>query len=119
MNLRPPRSTRTYTPFPYTTLFRSPAAQSVPPAATPPGHEIADRLVLTRPEQVRALGHPLRTTIPGLLTERAASVAELAEATHRSEEHTSELQSLMCISYAVSCWKKKTQTSNTATPKHA
>jgi len=55
----------------------------VTPAAPPPGHEIADRLVLTRPAQVRALGHPLRTTILGLLTERAASVAELAEATHR------------------------------------
>lgn len=40
-------------------------------------------MVLTRPEQVRALGHPLRTTILSLLTERAASVAELAAATHR------------------------------------
>ena len=53
------------------------------PAAPPPGHEIADRLVLTRPAQARAVGHPLRMTILGLLTERAASVAELAEATHR------------------------------------
>lgn len=52
-------------------------------ARTPPGHELADRLVLTRAEQVRALGHPLRTTILGLLTERAASVAELAAATGR------------------------------------
>ena len=55
--------------------------QAVP--ATPPGHDLADRLVLTRAEQVRALAHPLRTTILGLLTERAASVAELAEATGR------------------------------------
>lgn len=51
--------------------------------ATPPGHDLADRLVVTRAEQVRALAHPLRTTILGLLTERAASVAELAEATGR------------------------------------
>ncbi|HEY9497302.1 MAG TPA: helix-turn-helix domain-containing protein [Intrasporangium sp.] len=65
-------------------MTRHPSApRSVTPAAPPPGHEIADRLVLTRPAQVRALGHPLRTTILGLLTERAASVAELAEATHR------------------------------------
>ena len=50
---------------------------------TPPGHDLADRLVLTRAGQVRALAHPLRTTILGLLTERAASVAELAEAIGR------------------------------------
>ncbi|WP_392543630.1 ArsR/SmtB family transcription factor [Oryzobacter telluris] len=50
---------------------------------TPPGHDLADRLVLTRAAQVRALAHPLRTTILGLLTERAASVAELAQATGR------------------------------------
>lgn len=51
--------------------------------APPPGHALADRLVLDRAEQVRALAHPLRTTILGLLTERAASVAELAEAVDR------------------------------------
>lgn len=51
--------------------------------ATPPGHDLADRLVLTRAAQVRALAHPLRTAILGLLTERAASVAELAQATGR------------------------------------
>jgi DNA-binding transcriptional ArsR family regulator len=51
----------------------------------PPGYDLADRLVVTRAEQVRALGHPLRTTVLGLLTERAASVAELAEATGRAK----------------------------------
>jgi hypothetical protein len=56
-------------------------AGTAPP--TPPGHDLADRLVLTRAEQVRALAHPLRTTILGLLTERAASVAELAQAVGR------------------------------------
>ncbi|MEO7449236.1 MAG: helix-turn-helix domain-containing protein [Humibacillus sp.] len=49
----------------------------------PPGHPLADRLVLTRAEQVRSLAHPLRTTILGLLTERAATVSELAEAVGR------------------------------------
>ena len=49
----------------------------------PPGHDLADRLVLSRAEQVRALAHPFRTTVLGLLTERAASVAELAAATGR------------------------------------
>ena len=49
----------------------------------PPGHDLADRLVLTRVDQVRALAHPLRTTILGLLAERPASVAEIAEATGR------------------------------------
>lgn len=51
----------------------------------PPGYDLADRLVVTRAAQVRALAHPLRTTILGLLTERAASVAELARATGRAK----------------------------------
>ncbi|MGL5827122.1 MAG: ArsR/SmtB family transcription factor [Nocardioides sp.] len=59
----------------------APPASAAP--SPPPGHELADRLVLTRADQVRALAHPLRTTILGLLTERAASVAELAEAARR------------------------------------
>src|SRR3546814_5732447 len=69
---RPPRSTRTDTLFPYTTLFRSPRS---PPAGNrdPPGT------------------CPPRSSPPD----------------SRSEEHTSELQSLMRISYAVFCLKKK------------
>lgn len=55
-----------------------------PTAATaPPGYPLADRMVVTRADQVRALAHPLRTTVLGLLAERAASVAELAQATGR------------------------------------
>src|SRR3546814_4112036 len=69
---RPPRSTRTDTLFPYTTLFRSLAPRLGAVAA---GHAVA-RLVEQQPLQ-------------------------------RSEEHTSELQSLMRISYAVFCLKKK------------
>ena len=60
-----------------------PAPADASPSATPPGYDLADRLVVTRAEQVRALAHPLRTTVLGLLTEREASVAELARATGR------------------------------------
>ncbi|MBY5162347.1 ArsR/SmtB family transcription factor [Salsipaludibacter albus] len=49
----------------------------------PPGHDLADRLALTTPAQVKAISHPLRTAILGLLHERAASVTELAEAVER------------------------------------
>jgi DNA-binding transcriptional ArsR family regulator len=45
---------------------------------TPPDYELADRIALTTPAQVKALGHPLRNTILGLLHERAATVSELA-----------------------------------------
>src|SRR3546814_3336923 len=87
---RPPRSTRTDTLFPYTTLFRSRGRRSRRRSATsthfyhePPHRRLAERSMQG----------------PG-----------------RSEEHTSELQSLMRISYAVFCLKKKnTPTSNTTT----
>lgn len=49
----------------------------------PPDYELADRLALTTPAQVRALSNPLRTTILGLLHERAATVTELAAAVAR------------------------------------
>ncbi len=50
---------------------------------SPPDYELAERVVLTRPSQVKAISHPLRTTILGLLHERAASVSELAVALER------------------------------------
>jgi predicted ArsR family transcriptional regulator len=49
----------------------------------PPDYDLADRIALTEPAQVRAIGHPLRTTILQLLTERAATVTELATALGR------------------------------------
>src|SRR3954452_4635879 len=49
----------------------------------PPDYELADRIALTEPGQVKALSHPLRTTILGLLHERAATVNELAVALAR------------------------------------
>src|SRR3546814_4663452 len=78
---RPPRSTRTDTLFPYTTLFRS----------------LLCAAVTTR----RDWNLPMRTTSETMLGAPAASI-------QRSEEHTSEFQSLMRISYAVFCLKKKT-----------
>src|SRR3546814_4155514 len=71
---RPPRSTRTDTLFPYTTLFRSPRVSSSPTA--------------------------LRSSSP-------TAALPSSSPTARSEEHTSELQSLMRISYAVFCLKTK------------
>ena len=50
---------------------------------SPPDYDLADRLALTGPSQVKAISHPLRTTILGLLHERAASVTELAIALER------------------------------------
>jgi DNA-binding transcriptional ArsR family regulator len=49
----------------------------------PPDYDLADRIVLTDPSQVKAIGHPLRNTILGLLHERAATVSELAVALER------------------------------------
>ncbi len=52
-------------------------------ADNPPDYELADRMALTRPAQIKAIGHPLRTTILQLLHERAATVTELAAALDR------------------------------------
>src|SRR3954447_21584241 len=51
--------------------------------STPPDYDLADRLALTTPAQVRAIDHALRTTLLGLLHERAATVTELAAAVAR------------------------------------
>src|SRR3546814_3961789 len=77
---RPPRSTRTDTLFPYTTLFRSP-----------------DRR---------------RATVAGMTEQSKTPRRKPLRSQARSEEHTSELQSLMRISYAVFCLKKKKKTTD-------
>jgi DNA-binding transcriptional ArsR family regulator len=51
--------------------------------SSPPDYDLADRLALTEPSQVKAISHPVRTTILGLLHERAATVSELAVALGR------------------------------------
>src|SRR3546814_4239544 len=109
---RPPRSTRTDTLVPYTTLFRSGLVRMAP----------GDHHPVREPEQGQNTG-PER----GLRGDRAAAQhagqrQQRRQGEHqqrgswRSEEHTSELQSLMRISYAVFCLKKKhTQQSDTET----
>src|SRR3546814_9213957 len=87
---RPPRSTRTDTLFPYTTLFRSPAT-------------IGTGYGFTCVMSSGGIDAPVHNSTD---TGRAS----LGRTVLRSEEHTSELQSLMRISYAVFCLKKKKQT---------
>src|SRR3546814_6087247 len=100
---RPPRSTRTDTLFPYTTLFRSstPRCAATGTTTTPPSAAAP-----TTPSAAACSGNGSHRRPP------------------RSEEHTSELQSLMRISYAVFCLKKKkkqkTQNNKTVThPQHS
>src|SRR3546814_3694950 len=99
---RPPSSTRTDTLFPYTTLFRS--IEQFLAARLALGVQLAGmRLFFVRnARRHRAAGdHDRRHRAAGDHDRR-----QMAEA-QRSEEHTSELQSLMRISYAVFCLKKK------------
>src|SRR3546814_3337428 len=94
MILRPPRSTRTDTLFPYTTLFRSDRHRAI---------EFDDgRGILLRQRAVQ--GDDSRPV--GIFGPGCAGMAG-RDRRLRSEEHTSELQSLMRISYAVFCLKKK------------
>src|SRR3546814_9991872 len=107
MMRRPPRSTRPDTLFPYTTLFRSAVAAvrgaGVDCAGVATG---AGRMGL----YFLSVGAGLRAS--EIVYDRAGSsfAASGAEDYDRSEEHTSELQSLMRISYAVFCLKKKKNT---------
>src|SRR3546814_3758172 len=90
---RPPRSTRTDTLFPYTTLFRS----------------YISVYVYCPGEAIGSLSEGGAKGLGGTYTSPAARCLRYAERASRtrSEEHTSELQSLMRISYAVFCLKKK------------
>src|SRR3546814_3767737 len=100
---RPPRSTRTDTLFPYTTLFRSRRDHT--------RHvELQRQMLRLRGENFAALLAARmmnRNTALCTFEEHHAPGHERNQAQHRSEEHTSELQSLMRISYAVFCLKKK------------
>src|SRR3546814_19750845 len=88
---RPPRSTRTDTLFPYTTLFRS------IPHVVYPEHD---------------MGRRVAHLVKGRMQDFIQFEPDFAMV-KRSEEHTSELQSLMRISYAVFCLKKKKSTTRT------
>src|SRR3546814_8731591 len=93
---RPPRSTRTDTLFPYTTLFRSPHIPGLRYRRGPQSPMMKNDELLRARERVRQNADDLaRRRRRGLWSSL------------RSEEHTSELQSLMRISYAVFCLKKK------------
>src|SRR3546814_8782504 len=118
---RPPRSTRTDTLFPYTTLFRSPAAE-VPPVqgvpALPQAHRGQGRYRAGFPHLRKSAAQGVHGRCARLCDERfrpQADGARTLSARPRSEEHTSELQSLMSISYAVFCIQKK----NIAQIKHS
>src|SRR3546814_3216910 len=106
MQRRPPRATRTDTLFPYTTLFRSRCRRlaHAEPGAVDPGGEGIDAEMLHRAEIVQGL-HQRQRHAGG--DRRPGERQDHPEEAARSEEHTSELQSLMRISYAVFCLKKK------------
>src|SRR3546814_10812352 len=99
---QPPRSTRTDTLFPYTTLFRSPQSAGLVDAHSFP---------------LRAAGRISHGDAEAekLIAKEVAAAPILIRARLRSEEHTSELQSLMRISYAVFCLKKKNNHKNSRT----
>src|SRR3546814_5820401 len=97
---RPPRSTRTDTLFPYTTLFRSDRDRLIEVDLARVAHQRGTRLR----DEPRIARQP-----------RLAERDQPRAGARRSEEHTSELQSLMRISYAVFCLKKK----KSLTPHHA
>src|SRR3546814_10339107 len=114
---RPPRSTRTDTLVPYPTLFRSLSADRRQP--TPAEQRCKHRHLVMRAVDVpKKRAFQVVGAFIGRFVERDledALFALFAQRAHqRSEEHTSELQSLMRISYAVFCLKTKIQ-STTAT----
>src|SRR3546814_10570474 len=116
---RPPRSTRTDTLFPYTTLFRSKAQRvaaadyrhtevwSLLDRNKRPDERVAGRLVVGALRDA-CFWFARWTAGAAATTWAAALILTLLGIGARSEEHTSELQSLMRTSYAVFCLKKKT-----------
>src|SRR3546814_2147877 len=105
---RPPRSTRTDTLFPYTTLFRS-----NPETRRRPGHRRRESRSKSAPQRyVAQAGGREAPRAPSMPARRSA------RSFSRSEEHTSELQSLMRISYAVFCLKKKKKNIHKTDNKH-
>src|SRR3546814_8094551 len=111
---RPPISTRTYTRFPYPTLFRSrrPTGRAGLGSQTcPKAGAFSFASLKRRANLIAGCGCPwVRNQGGGVGQRPVPGDIRTQEHPHpRSEEHTSELQSLMRISYAVFCLKKKTQ----------
>src|SRR3546814_2835474 len=116
---RPPGSTRTDTLFPYTTLFRSGVdrrlhRRALRPLAAAGGDGVGDRADRRGAVPGAAVqggrGEPGRAGRAGRVALGAGRSSAVRGGADRSEEHTSELQSLMRISYAVFCLKKKKKT---------
>src|SRR3546814_7918125 len=115
MRRRPPRSTRTDTLFPYTTLFRSSrsgrnSSKSISAPSFPSGSPAADNAAYrsSRSKSPRCTDtHPSIAAHHDGIRKCPKFRAVNQGLQQRSEEHTSELQSLMRISYAVFCLKKK------------
>src|SRR3546814_1406542 len=111
MLLRPPSSTRTDTLFPYTTLFRSQRAACRRCGARPRRQRLrpSDGRVAARAPDARRRRRRPRRRGAGTDDLDIVGVEDAHAGADRSEEHTSELQSLMRISYAVFCLKKKSK----------
>src|SRR3546814_8868127 len=109
---RPPRSTRTDTLFPYTTLFRSPPSFLIKDLC-----EAQASISVPSTLKCSLLAYSDHAASDLMRWKNSRATSWLNKRSRRSEEHTSELQSLMRISYAVFCLKKKTdntkRTSNT------
>src|SRR3546814_4196488 len=103
MILRPPRATRTDPLFPYTTLFRSTWSIDVSEVPSAADRETLEAEIAAFMQQRIEDGNLSAEDIPLRLARYGLMAPE------RSEEHTSELQSLMRLSYAVFCLKKKTR----------
>src|SRR3546814_7769794 len=114
---RPPISPRTHPLFPYTPLFRSVARTQVPPCSAAPMPHCGVHLLQRSLPLAASTGLALARRGYSPLSPRHPRKPNPPGAVHverRSEEHTSELQSLMRISYAVFCLKKKQNTLNNA-----
>src|SRR3546814_5405379 len=109
---RPPRSTRTDTLFPYTTLFRSLVRKQQRLEHVTPHGVVRPKVMVVRVERRRlgrdSNGQLLRDGRRSQHRGEGDRAKQRALSHERSEEHTSELQSLMRISYAVFCLKTKT-----------
>src|SRR3546814_10474211 len=112
MSRRPPMCTLTYTLFPYTTLFRSSGSLSTERAiesiivtastGQAPAAVSADSMIASAPSYTA-----VATSLTSARVGDGETIIDSSFCVARSEEHTSELQSLMRISYAVLCLKKK------------